>query len=201
MFIRILYAAAVAAVVLLIWGYVFWAVLAVPDKAIRVLPADDALGAAIAKAAAQSGSYLWCGDVKDNGPPAAGAGNVLIRQYQGGPLAHLFYCSGEHGVGPISTAARGLLQLFVAALLAAWLLSTAMPALNSYASRAGFVLVAGMFGTVLVNLGQPIWFHHPWYYHLVMAVFDCSSALVMGLVLAAVLRPAPGSVWSLDGQS
>jgi len=53
---------------------------------------------------------------------------------------------------------------------------------------------------VPVNLGQPIWFHHPWNYHLIMAVFDGSNALLMGIALALVVRPPGEKYWSLDGK-
>jgi hypothetical protein len=189
-----------ATVVLMVWGFVFWDVLAVPDGVLRPLPAGESLTAQLRQLPLKSGVYL--APYPPGGPHGkAESWAVFERQSREGPLLHLFYSQEGEEPRSVTTYARGMLLTFFAAFLAGCLLSVVAPRLRSYAARAGFVLLLGLFATCFVNLMQPIRFHHPWGYHFVMAVFDCSNALLLGLVLAWLIRPGmPAAWWSFDGK-
>jgi hypothetical protein len=55
----------------------------------------------------------------------------------------------------------------------------------------GFVVLAGMFAATMIDLASPIWFHHPWDYFLMLGFYHVAESLVMGLILAAVIKPLP----------
>jgi lipopolysaccharide export LptBFGC system permease protein LptF len=200
MILRIGLGALLSAVVLMLWGYLFWIVLGVPQGVLRPLPAGDPLTNALKAKGMTTGAYVYPARPSEEALKDRSRWNAYVEQSRRGPLVQLFYA--REGADPISTtlAARGLLHFFVSSLLAAALLAVASPRLKRYGSRVGFVVLLGLFATVLVNLGAPIWFHHPWDYHLLMAAVDCFNALLMGIVLAAVVKPGPGPYWSLDGK-
>jgi hypothetical protein len=188
MLLRIGIGAMLAAVVLMAWGFVFWDLLAVPDSVLRPLPAGESLTRELRTSPLTTGVYL--SPHPPTGPHrTAESWAAFDKQCREGPLLYLFY--RREGAAPmnVTTYARGALLMFSAAFLAGCLLAVVAPRLRSFAARAGFVLLLGLFATFFVNLTQPVWFHHPWGYHFVMAVFDCSNALLMGLVLAWFVRP------------
>jgi hypothetical protein len=200
MLLRIGIGAMLATVVLMFWGFVFWEVLAVPDSVLRPLPAGESLVRELRQSPLTTGVYL--APYPPRGPHSnTESWAAFDRQRREGPLVHLFYSRGGSVPDRVTTYARGMLLTFSAAFLAGCLLSVVAPRLGSYAARAGFVLLLGLFATCFVNLMQPVWFHHPWGYHFMMAVFDCSNALLLGLVLAWFVRPGVQAAWwTLDGK-
>ncbi len=199
MFLRISLAALLSAVVLMLWGYVFWVVLDVPRFVLHPIPASDPLATALRAKNLSTGVYVWPSRPSDadNDPRRWKA---YQEQRRRGPVVQMFYA--RQGVELLSTTlgARGLLHFFATSLLAGTLLALVGPRLKNYRERVGFVALLGLFATVMVNLSPPIWFHHPWDYHLLMAMVDCINALLMGIVLAAIVKPGMGAYWSLDGK-
>jgi hypothetical protein len=185
MFGRVIIGSTVAAIVLMIWGILFWAVLAIPEDTMDPLPNGEATAEMIAAALPGSGVYVWP-PTSDDGLPATAP---IDRARQ--PQMQIFY--REAALDPMSptTMARGFLHMFAVSLLAAVLLAVAAPRIESYLRRVGFVLLAGVLAGVAVNLAQPIWFGHPWDYHLLMFVNEAMKGLLLGLVLAGVVRQKP----------
>jgi len=200
MALRIGVGALVTSLVLMIWGLVFWNVLTVPEEVVQPLPGGEKLAQTIADSVPASGVYVWPAIDPSAVKDRAEARKQFDSQSRKGPLLHLFYTREGATPHSITTLARGLLQFFVAAVLAGYLLVLAQGRLKSFVARAGFVFLAGVFATTLVNLGRPVWLNHPWGYHWLMAVYDASNALVMGVVLAWLLNPHDERYWSLDGK-
>jgi len=146
MFGRICFGATIAALMVMVWGFVFWVFLGVPDRVMGSLSGGDSLAPAV--------------------------------------------CN-------VTALARGFLQMFASALLAAVLLAIAGPRLKSYVSRVGFVFLLGLFAAVTIHLAEPVWFARPWDYHLVMSFDECCKALLAGIVLAVVVRPSVRREWPL----
>jgi hypothetical protein len=200
MLLRISLAALLSAVVLMLWGYVFWIGLGVPGAVLHPLPAADQLAPALKAKIPQAGVYLWPNPPTEHvleDPKQLAAYASAFRQ---GPIVHLFYL--PDGINPVGITifARGLLHFFASSWLAGWLLAMIGPRRATYRSLIGFVLLLGVFAAVFVNLSPPIWFQHPWGYHLVLAAFDCFNALLMGIVLGAIIKPLPGATGSLEGK-
>jgi hypothetical protein len=84
----------------------------------------------------------------------------------------------------------GLAHPFAYALIAGILLAMAAGSLRGYGSRVLFVLLAGLLASVWIAWGDAIWWFHPWTYVLGCTVYHLVSALLMGLVLAALIKPA-----------
>jgi hypothetical protein len=122
--------------------------------------------------------------------PPAGAWVGIDEQLRNGTLGRPVY---PYALGPapgFPYYSRGLLLYLASAVVAGWLLWHAAPQLPSYLSRVGFVAVLGIFAGLLATVRDPLWMQHSWGYHVALALNDCFTALVMGLVLAALIRPA-----------
>lgn len=74
------------------------------------------------------------------------------------------------------------------ALLAAFLLSLAP--LLAYAARAGFVALVGMFAGLGTDTSYWIWYGFPADYTLANITIGVMGAVVAGLVIAAIVKPA-----------
>jgi len=179
---------------------VFCQVLGVPQLLLHSLPPTDPLATALKSSKLSSGVYAWPTRPSGEASKDPRRRAAYLDQFRQGPVVEVFYT--RQGAEPMSTTliARGLLHFFAASLLAGVLLAVAGPRLKSYGSRVGFVVLLGLFATVMVNLSPPIWLHHPWGYHLAMVVVDGVNALLMGIVLGAIVKPGAGPYWSLDGK-
>jgi hypothetical protein len=187
MAIRLLIGAFLAAIVMFVWGFVFWTLLA---KQIGVMrPADSDVIDAMVKHAPEleSGEYFY--------PPPPDPGDSeddrknKEEKHKQGPLVEISYQAG--GAEPMDPVyfALGFLHLVALGVIAGFLLIMALKNLPTYLSRVGFVLLLGIFATAAIDVAAVIWFRHPWRYPTMLAIYHASSWLLAGLVLAAVIRP------------
>jgi len=82
----------------------------------------------------------------------------------------------------------GFVHMFVSVLVMAFALNLVVPATATYGARVKLVIVAGLAGAIYSNLGKPIWWHHVWDYHLLEFVYDFTSWVLAGFVLAKFVR-------------
>ena len=83
-------------------------------------------------------------------------------------------------------------QCWVSTLLLMFLLVRAAPAvLGSYGKRVWFVTLVGVVITVVGNFEYPVYWNQPWPVYLFNAGYIISSMIVVGLVLAKFVKPAP----------
>lgn len=184
MAIRLVVGALLSGVVLMAWGFVFWMFAPWPKELLRDLPQQDVVVDVLEKADLQTGVYLY----PKHGAAGGAAQDDFTRRRGQGPLLQLFYHRG--GAEPMTTRTylEGYGQVALAALLAGIVLASA--GLRSYVARVGLTLFMGLFAVVLVQLGAPIWFNHPWDYHLMFAGYHLVNALLIGLVMGALVKPA-----------
>jgi hypothetical protein len=184
---RVFVAALLAGAVVFVWGFVWWTVLPFSGWVMKPVPNEQAVSGVVKASLPESGHYFY---------PYAGDGatpeaqEAMLKQYQEGPSMTIIY--HKEGMVPMSPTffAVGYAQLVVSALLAAALLRLAAPSLRTYASRVGFVVLIGLFAAVVANLADIVWYHQPWKWPLMVAVFNASGWALAALVLGAVIRPA-----------
>lgn len=75
----------------------------------------------------------------------------------------------------------------LACLLAAWLLSMALPSLASLASRIGFVVGLGVFSFLVSEVPYWNWYHYPTDFTAYALLFKLTTTLLAGVVLSLLL--------------
>ncbi len=186
--LRVVIAAAASAVVLMMWGFVFWTVLPFSMMFIETLPNEEAVASAIRDSGTASGVYTYPGP--DGMDPDDEEGLAAWKEkHRRGPVLHVFVTS--RGIEPMAPElfVQGMLHSFVSSLLAAGLLSVVVGSLKGYAQRVAFVTGLGVFAGVAVRLSDAIWFYHAWGYQIMVASYVVSSWILAGFVLAAIIRP------------
>ncbi len=188
--LRLLIGSLLAAVVLFAWGAVFWGVSPLPFAVMRAVPNDEVVVEVLKKNLPASGVYLSpFPDEERYGADRAEAEKAFLERHRQGPLVQITYRKdGLDAQGPAVFAA-GFVHMLVSSLLVGGLLMLALPGLGGYASRVLFVFLAGVFASVTVTLSTPIWFHHPWQFPLLNALYHATNWLLAGFVLGAVIRP------------
>jgi hypothetical protein len=190
MALRILLAAALSAVAMFVWGFLFWGpVLNMTGKLMKPLPADVELDVLAPMRSAQmaSGMYVYPGPCDRSD---AAAVEVHDKKMVEGPILHLAY-SGQ-GASPMDPKmfAKGLLHSFVVALLGAGLLARALPALPSYRSRVLALTLVSVIAAIWSNVGNVIWWFHPWSYGLGQVAYITGAGVLMALITSAIVRAA-----------
>jgi len=180
---KLLLASLVAALAMMAWAFLFWTTPIAGNLFGHPGPAEDLLRSALA-ALPESGAYF----VPDM--PEGGDMEAWKARHRAGPIAHLHVIKGGAEPMPPTQYVWGLLHMLVTALILAFMLRMALPVLDGYAARVGFVVLAGLAAAVWGQLGQPIWFLHGWGYHILYALYDWISWLLAGLVLGAFIKPA-----------
>jgi hypothetical protein len=189
--IRLFVGALLSAVVLFLWGFVFWSASGIMYQFMHPLPDEDQAVQLFQNQQLESGTYLlpFPDRAAMNGTDKEKEGAFLARRVKG-PVAEIIYRKeGAPSPGNPQVLAVGFCHYFAASLLAAVLLIMAQPGLSRYPSRVLFVFLAGIFATVAITFAKPIWFFHPWPAVLYEAAFQGIGWLLAGIVLGMVIRP------------
>jgi hypothetical protein len=190
--IRMFVGALLAAVVLFVWGFVFWSASGVMYQFMHRLPDEDKAVQVFQDNGLESGTYLipFPDAAAMNGTDKEKEGVFLARRVKGPVVEIIYRKEGAPSPGNPQALAVGFCHYFAASLLAAVLLILAQPGLPRYPMRVLFVFLAGVFATVAITFAKPIWFFHPWPAVLYEAAFQTIGWLLAGLVLGLVIRPA-----------
>ena len=175
--LRGILAAFVGMIALVVWGMVFWALLADPLGVFHKLPNDTTVTETLLASDVATGTYFmpWPRDT-----PAAF--DAFVAQHRVGPFYRLSYVRA--GVDPNSPAklALGTLHYLIVAILAVGivLISDA----TRFARRFLLVLGAGLLGSIFITLGDPIWFHMPWDYTRAVLLYEMVAWVLLAVVVA-----------------
>lgn len=179
---RVFVGSVLAAVVMFVWGFLFWATFPFPKQILRSVGDEPALAALLKHHLPATGVYLLP-NMKEGQSQ-----DEFTRRHREGPLAQIVYVA--EGVDPMGASVflGGFVHMLVSAFILALALRAAAPSLGTFGARFGLVALVGLAGAVYSNLGRPIWWHQPWDYHLLYFAYDFGSWLLAGLVLAWAVR-------------
>ena len=177
---RLLTASLLAGLAMFAWGFLFWTVLMPGPRAFSSADDSAALSEALVTYLPETGTYAL--------PVWEGTEKQMEEKFATGPVATIFFHrDGVTAMSPL-TFLFGYLQMTLACLVAALLLHMTASALPSYGSRVAAVFLLGLAGTLFLELAQPIWWHHPWRFHLLYSLYACVSWLLAGTVLGAMIK-------------
>jgi hypothetical protein len=187
---RVVAAAALSALLMFLWGFVYWGpVLNMTARLTATLPEATELDvlAPLRGSKIASGMYIYPGPLK--GGDDAVAQEEWTKKVEAGPIIHMAY--RQAGVSPTDPKmfAQGLAHSFVISLLCGILLATVVHGLPTYASRVGVLFLASVIAALWTNVGSVIWWGHPYSYAGGQILYETVGGLLMALATAAIVRP------------
>ncbi|MFI5400044.1 MAG: hypothetical protein ACHQZQ_03205 [SAR324 cluster bacterium] len=179
----LLWGAGLSAAALMAWGYL-WSLSPMAFAEVRPLPDEQAVLKVIRDTQLVTGVYSYPGLAEGQGMDGA-----FFDKIRSGPIVQIFMQrEGYNPLNPLYYLAE-FVHYFLVSLAAGALLAWARPVLPSYGRRAGFVWALSAFAALYVDFSAPLWWHHPWGFHALAALYDAGCGLVSGLVLAWALDP------------
>jgi hypothetical protein len=179
---RLLIGSVLAALAVYLWGALFWYGPGTAALYTEVIDQQTLREDLLAQLRG-SGTYRIPWDPQD----IEGTMELLHQ----GPVATIHF--HRDGVDPRNAGmlTLGFLHVLVSVLLFAAALRMVAGTLPRYADRARYVVLFAAAAAVFANLGGPIWWQEAWSFHLIHAIYDFTSWLLAGLVLAAFVPPEP----------
>jgi len=204
MILRVIGGTFLGALVLMGWGYSYWDLILPPNTAFLDSPRQPALAKALRSYLPRAGTYfiphdseedhLQRADGKGGQDGKGGANrdedphNALVKQVKGTIAMIHFAPKGGNPLAPV-TWIGSFVHFVLTALMASLLLVMALPVLDSYGKRAGFVFAVAAFGIIAFRFTDPIWYRLPWDYFLYVGLYLFTGWLAAALAIAAVVRP------------
>lgn len=189
--LRVFIAAALSALAMFVWGFVFWGpAMNMTPRLMAPLPADRELDvlAPLRAADAADGIYIYPGPMPAAGDDAANA--AWEKKMADGPLVFMAYQSAGKSPMEAKTLALGFLHSFVIALLAGALLAMVAPALPRYGSRVALLALASLIAALWTPIGDMIWWFHPPRYAFGAITYMLVAGLLMSAITAAIVKPS-----------
>jgi hypothetical protein len=188
---RLVLGSILGAFVIMIWGYLFWVVSPFSYSYIRSIPNEEIVIQILKDYIPETGVYHlpWM-EMENQSQDRESAERIYHDKLRRGPTGQIFF--RKEGIEPLDPLiyVYGFVHSFISALFVGLLLLMTFPRFDSYGSRVLFILLLGLFSTIWTHFSDPIWWHHPWGYHLFEASYS-GSWLFASFVMAGILRPRP----------
>lgn len=188
---RILLAGILGGIALFLWGGLSHMVLGLGAVGIQNLPQPQPLLDAMKALIPQPGFYFF--------PRVDASGNIPPEQVNG-PRGILIY----HPTGATTRMTGQLVNEcilnIVQALIVAFLLSL-VTGLGGYAPRVGFVALIGLLTGIATNIEYWNWYGFPATYTAGIVADKLIGFLVVGLVVAALVKPARAGISAVPAKA
>ena len=187
--VRVIIGAAVAAVVMLVIGFIFFGT---PLAKLGMASLDDAQAAAIQQSLAANLPRTGTYSVPGIDTPAQ------TNMFSQGPIATVHYNTGGFAAADAKALVMGLVFNFIIALLIGAALIGIDRRVPDLGSRARVAVIIAVAATAFTHLGEPIYWHHDWGHFIYLFVADSLMLAAAGVVLAWFLPRAPVAVAPAD---
>ncbi len=177
----------IAGAALFMWGFVYWTISPFSKSVIQTFETgtEEALATSLKTHIGKSGVFVAPKPPEDfSDVPGVEAFGERHRQ---GPVYMLFY--HQDGLEPMSmsTLVYGFLHAVLIALVAGLVLVAAGP--PRYLNRVMLIFWIAVFGSVWADLGNVLWWHHPWNFCCLQMGYHMVGGLIIGVILAGLVRP------------
>lgn len=186
---KIMLSGIIGGIVLTIWGVLSWMVFSFHEDTIKPMPNEEQIAAMLKESIHEQGVYMLPSYPPDlKGEEQEAAMKLWEERYKKGPIATVFY--RPIGSEPMMTSQfiYGIIINIMSALLAAWFLSRSTAVTQSYFARVSFVALLAVFASVAVHMLDWNWMLHPFKYTTSMIVDLLIGWILVGLVIAAIIR-------------
>jgi len=178
----------VGAVVVFIVSSIWHIVLPFSETGFRTIPHEEILTSAMRLDMTQPGIYMFPGiDVAKNNDPAEQ--RRYAAAFRRGPTGLIIFSTG----GTDFSFPRLLVNQFCFQLIAAFVLSLLLAmssaALPGYLQRVLFVVLVGVFGSLLIDLPYLNWYGFPGNYTFAHCCEFLFTWGISGFAFAAVVKP------------
>lgn len=172
-----------AAIVLMVWGFISWALLSDRLGIVRELPNEEAVRTALADNVPDSGVYFF--------PMTGFQGSeeeqsAWQERHTRGPIGLLYYRS--QGVTPSGLVMLwGFLHFWISAMIAGLIVLIASR--PGYGQRVEIVFFVGFFAAFSIYVSDSVWWYVPWSFTIYAVVVTAIGWTLAGLVLGKLLAP------------
>jgi hypothetical protein len=182
--IRVIIGSVAGAVAMFVIGFILFAT---PLGSIPIGSVDDQQAAAIQSVLAANMDASGADTVL---VPSPERGAAQQRMYIDGPVATVHYNPNGFAVGDTGAILGGFIHMLISALL----LGLALYALSGHAREFGerlrITILFGVAASCFMHLGNPIWMHQDWTYHIYAFIADAVSFIVAGAIIARWFLPS-----------
>jgi hypothetical protein len=181
-------AAIVGGIVLFVWGFISHMVLPLGEVGIKTIPAaiEDDVISELREGVSERGFYIFPG-YDMSGHPTPEETKAWEAKYQAGPTGVLIY---DPAGKPVLAPKQLLTELFsniVAAAIAAYIISL-IP--GGFGRRVVVAVLLGFFSWMVLSVPYWNWYGFPGDFIAAEGLDQLISWLLVGLVLAKMVRPA-----------
>jgi hypothetical protein len=179
---KILLGGILGGLALFMWGGLSHMVIRLGEVGIQNIqkPVYDSMKTSIA----QPGFYFF---------PESDMKGTIKDEYKGGPVGILIFKPTGAGAPITGQLINEAILNIIQALIAAYLLSLTTK-LTRYPQRVGFVFVLGILGAIATNIEYWNWYGFPSAYTAGAIVDKLIGFMVVGLIVAAFVKPMAGAV-------
>ncbi|MCW5774887.1 MAG: hypothetical protein KIS87_00375 [Phycisphaeraceae bacterium] len=190
--VRVIGGAFVGALIVFVWGMLFWTVLPFGKAAIKPVPDEPQLASALKVHVRESGAYALPMQKHEAGMSAEDkrvAADIWKGTHRVGPVA-LVFCRIE-GIDPEDPIVfvRGFLIAFLCAVILSGLSSSAAGLGVGYTKRVGLIVGIVIFGAFASHGMHWNWFFLPTAYSATVFGDMAVGWTLAGLAIAAIAKP------------
>jgi len=165
-----------AAIAMFAWGFFFYGSKAIDHFGHVTLEQEAVLLEAFKANLSADAIYILPDE-------SNGTAEEVMARAAPGPVALINYHSGP--IPPMATTLiMGFVHILITAAILAVFMTLIAPAAKTYADRLKVIAVAALAAAVFAHLGNPIWWHYPWGFSAMAALYDFVSYVMAGAILA-----------------
>jgi len=193
MTMRAFLAAILGGIAMFIWSAIAHMALPLGEAGVREIPDEQSVLAAMKASIRESGFYIFPGLGVGSNPTREQRSDAMKRMAENYPntaTGILIY----HPPGRPLTFGKWLSIEFVTELLQSILVVFLLTQtrLVTFASRVGFVVVAGILAVITTNISYWNWYGFPTVYTVAYMFIQLVGFLLVGLIAAMMLKPTAG---------
>jgi len=178
---RVILGSVVAAIAMFVVGFLFYAT---PLAKLSYSSLENAQAATVQRTLAanltKTGTYFV---------PSPEATSEQTVMYGQGPIATIHYNMSGFPAMDGGALLGGFLLNFVVALLVGTALIGIDRRVPDFGARARLVVIFSIAASVLMHLGEPLFFHHDWPNAIYLFIADAATLAVAGLIIARWFLP------------